>query len=170
MSVPIIEIKDCPEDGFFFSMFGKNIIKNSADKKEYAAIYAERIFYAALTQMMEGYQGGNFKFMSIDTSNIDNLDIQSNAFFLLPDCDNVKVKFTNHFGTSTTISKNAACIVAWIITVNQVAQNLVGDCDMLADLIYCHVNDLTTLAYEFTLNNEPLFDQQDKDSFFQLTN
>jgi hypothetical protein len=167
MSITIFEDTKPQNDGFFLTMFGHGLIKNSAGKYEHTAIYAERLFYNACSQMIAGYSGESFSFMKIDASSAPAYEIESDAFFLMPS-SNKDVVFTNHFGTVETLSKTAACIAAWLISIEQVATKLDDQYSDIQKRIYNHMNDLNTFCLEFTLDGKALFDEKDKSALYNL--
>jgi hypothetical protein len=151
----------------FLSLFGDEIVATSTGQKMPAYIYAENLFDEACRQFIEGHNSDEFASMRINMEQADGTKPERLGFFLMPS-SNEDVVMTNHFQTTVTISKSAACIAVWIIVLGQVASKI--NDSKITDCIYGLIQDLTLLSYEFTSGGVPVFNQQDKDGFYQLTN
>ncbi len=170
MSISLVKSIPSEENNHFYGLFGNHKVKMTNGQTDVSFMYGENTFYNACSQFIDGYQGDSFSFFriaAVQEGKNKGVETEPTGFFLKPS-DNSIVTITNHFGTTAQVTNTAAALVCWIITLGQVAGR-VNDSDAV-DKICRLMNDLTCLCYEFEIDGEPLFNQQDKDGIYQLIN
>ena len=107
---------DNNRDNKFSGLFGEDTFNNMP-----IYIYAEKLFYAGMKQMVKGYKGGYFDFIEIVEADVE---IEKSGFFpIIEENYNKEVEMISHTGLSQTLSLQSASLVVWLILIEQIAHS-----------------------------------------------
>jgi hypothetical protein len=145
------EISESKRNGTYHKMFGQAIFKGTP-----LFVYAENLFYSGMDQMVEGYNGGYFDFITFSN---EEMEFEPDNFLPIINQDR-KVNVSTPF-TSELMSMKAATLVVWLFVVEQIANNI-DDGEMTTKLY----NILQDIKYSY---NE-MFDKDDRNAIYQCIN
>nr|WP_075498091.1 hypothetical protein [Moritella viscosa]SHO15128.1 Antirestriction protein klcA [Moritella viscosa] len=158
MQVLAIETPEEKKEDKFEQLFG-----NEAFKGLPLSIYAEKLFYAGMSQMIEEYKGGSFDFVELKS---EDIEIEPTGFALLLD-DETEVELINHHGMSRTLSLKGASLVVWLIVVEQIAHNTTDN--EVKQRLFNVMQDFN-YSYSILKDNEDnhVFSEEDRTAIYQL--
>lgn len=128
--------------------------------------YAEGLFYHFMDNMVSGYNGGSFDFISLENADVK---VEPTGFLPLIKNDDRIVTFTGIFNNSAELSIKAASLVAWRYTLNYIADAI--ECDNISEKLYGTMQDIAySYSYLTDKNGVNIFSKEDMSGICKLTN